>query len=272
MKFPQVRREVIVRLSRKEMVIEENRTMDITVLSPSAKIISRSIIWQDWSVNGFVIDALKHWKENSACQSIINQTTIWDNLIADPAKYHHLLRDGQIPWYQRFPIGPTDARTTVLQPYLDLAWSCNMTSFTCEWPFSPFLRQLDSLLYVRINPSDAPEKKHCKSEKCQKINAKSKNQYAWKCMKLSLDIDVMSQEFSRLSWIWCLGNWNWNLWKTRRIEKQHRWRSFTSLSEVGGKWNSWDKVRRAKSCLGIVKHDGHDPSRNCIWILLIDAN
>ena len=47
MKFPQVRREVIVRLSRKEMVIEENRTMDITVLSPSAKIISRSIIWQD---------------------------------------------------------------------------------------------------------------------------------------------------------------------------------------------------------------------------------
>ena len=84
------------------------------------------------------------------------------------------------------------------------------------------------------------------------------------CMKLCVDIDVISQEFSRLSWIWCLGNWSWNLWKTRRIEKQHRWRSFTSLSEVGGRWNSWDKVRRAKSCLGIVKHDGHDPSRNCI--------
>ena len=37
--------------------------------------------------------------------------------------------------------------------------SCNMTSFTCEWPFSPFLRQQDPLLYVRANPSDAPAKK-----------------------------------------------------------------------------------------------------------------
>ena len=76
-------------------------------------------------------------------QLAVCQTTIWDHLIADPAKYHHLLRDGQIPWYQVFS-SPADARTTVLQPYLDLA--------------SPCLRQQNSLLYVRANPSDAPAK------------------------------------------------------------------------------------------------------------------
>ena len=54
-------------------------------------------------------------------QLAVGQTTLWEHLIADPAKYHHLLRDGQIPWYQMFPISPADARTTVLQPYLDLA-------------------------------------------------------------------------------------------------------------------------------------------------------
>ena len=32
---------------KKEMVIGENRIMDITILSPTMKIISRSIIWKN---------------------------------------------------------------------------------------------------------------------------------------------------------------------------------------------------------------------------------
>ena len=39
----QVRRQAIMKLSSKEMLIGENRTMDITILSPTTRFISRSI-------------------------------------------------------------------------------------------------------------------------------------------------------------------------------------------------------------------------------------
>ena len=64
------------------------------------------------SVNPYAIQTL--------CTAV-GQTTVWDSLLADPAKYHHLLRDRRIPWYQMFPISPADACTILLQPYLDLA-------------------------------------------------------------------------------------------------------------------------------------------------------
>ena len=46
MRFQHVRRQVIKKLSRKEMVIGESRTMDFARLSQALKMMSRSIIWK----------------------------------------------------------------------------------------------------------------------------------------------------------------------------------------------------------------------------------
>lgn len=65
----QVRRQAIMKLSSKEMLIGENRTMDITILSPTTRFISRSINWKNWSINGC---AIGDWEENLTCQDNTN--------------------------------------------------------------------------------------------------------------------------------------------------------------------------------------------------------
>ena len=72
MRFQQARRQVTKKLSRKEMVVGESRTMDFTRLSQALKMMSRSIIWKNWSMNGFAIDVINHWTETPTCQDILN--------------------------------------------------------------------------------------------------------------------------------------------------------------------------------------------------------
>ena len=72
MRFQQARRQVTKKPSRKEMVVGESRTMDFTRLSQALKMMSRSIIWKNWSMNGFATDVINHWTETPTCQDILN--------------------------------------------------------------------------------------------------------------------------------------------------------------------------------------------------------
>ena len=58
-----------------------------------------------------------------------------DILPAAPEKYHQLLHDRRIPWYQMYP-NVSDACTTIPQYR-------NITSFTRERPFSPISAALN---------------------------------------------------------------------------------------------------------------------------------
>ena len=135
------------KLSRKEMVIGENRTMDIAIPSPTIQHISRSIIWKSWSINGFAIDAEKYWKEHPTCQDVRN--------LKSARKY---------------------AQEAIFE-------------------------------YTKLNVMS------------QEIFMASTNTMSWK----------LTCKF---------------IWKIKRIEKQHRWRTFTSLDKVDVKRNDWDKGKR----------------------------
>ena len=58
-----MRHQVIMKLSRKEQVIGENRTVDIIIPIPTPIIVSRSItvyMWTHLGTNGLLMDAAEH--------------------------------------------------------------------------------------------------------------------------------------------------------------------------------------------------------------------